>query len=92
LLFKAVHCRIVSLQRVRRQNEVQLLSRELTDIEQATFAGKMQTRLRELAGALQNGGFKVIGQVPAEADVLNRVRNWLASHDGTPIAASPRAV
>ena len=91
LLFKAAQGRLVSLQRVRRQNEVQLLSRQLSDVEQAAFAGEMQTRLRELADALQNGGFEVIGQVPADANVLNRVRNWLATHDGMPVAASPRA-
>ena len=92
LLFKATHRRLVSLQRVRQQSETQLLSRQLTDSEQLSFTGEMQTRLRELAGALKNNCFEVIGQVPAEADVLNRVRNWLATHDGLPVAATPRAV
>ena len=92
LLFKATHGRLVSLQRVRQQSETQLLSRQLTDIEQLSFTDEMQTRLRELAGTLQNGCFEVIGQVPAEADVLDRVRNWLATHDGLPVAATPRAI
>jgi hypothetical protein len=92
LLFKATHGRLVSLQRVRRLNETQLISHQLTDSEQFSFTGVMQTRLRVLAGALQNSCFEVIGQVPAEADVLDRVRNWLATHDGLPVAATPRAV
>ena len=76
----------------RQESETQLLSRQLTDSEQLSFTAEMQTRLRELAGALQNSCFEVIGQVPAEADVLDRLRNWLATHDGLPVAATPRAV
>jgi hypothetical protein len=91
LLFKAAHGRLVSLQRVRLESETQLLSHQLTDSEQLSFTGEMQTRLRELAGALQNSCFEVIGQVPAEADVLERVRSGLATHDGLPVAATPGA-
>jgi hypothetical protein len=56
------------------------------------FAGEMRGWLRDLADALQNGRFEVIGQVPVGADLLNRVRNWLATHDGLPIAATPGAM
>jgi hypothetical protein len=92
LLYKASQGCLVSLQRIRRQNEVQLLSRRLDANEQNAFVTRMRSCLRDLIGALQNGRFEVIGQVPAEADILNRVRNWLATHDGLPIAITPRAV
>jgi hypothetical protein len=92
LLFKAARGRLVSIERKRQPNEVQLLSRHLTDTEQVEFADKMRGRLRELADSLRKGQFAVIGQVPAAADVLSRVRNWLAAHDGMPIAATPGAV
>jgi hypothetical protein len=92
LLFKAAHGRLVALERARQRNEVQLLSRQLTDAEQASFTDHMRTCLRELAETLEHGRYEVVGQVPTEKDVLQRVKNWLAEHDGTPIAASPRAM
>ena len=66
LLFKATRGQLVLLQRVRRLNETQLLSRHLTDSEQLSFTGEMQTRLREFGRRLQNSCFEVIGEVPAE--------------------------
>jgi hypothetical protein len=92
LLFKASGGRLVSIERRRQQNEVQLLSRQLADDEQIEFADKMRRWLRDLADALQKGRFEVIGQWPVGADLLNRVRNWLATHDGLPIAATPGAM
>jgi hypothetical protein len=92
LLFKAAHGRLVSLQRARQRNEVQLLRRQLTDSEQAAFTDQMRTCLRELAETLDRGRYEVVGQVPTETDVLKRVKNWLAEHDGMPIATSPRAL
>jgi hypothetical protein len=92
LLFKAARGRLVSIERNRQPKEVQLLSRHLIDNEQIEFADKMRGRLRGLADSLQKGRFAVIGQVPAGADLLNRVRNWLAAHDGMPIAATPGAM
>jgi len=89
-LFKAVRGRLVSLQRERSETAVQLISRELTDIEQNAFVLQMQQRLRGLAGGLEERLFTVVGQVPAGTDVLGRVRAWLASHDGLPIARTPR--
>jgi hypothetical protein len=89
-LIKAVRGRLVSLQRVRHQTEVQLLSQPLTDGEQSAFIASMQQRLRHLADALENGGYRVVGRVPADADVLGRVQEWLARHDGLPIAVTPR--
>jgi len=89
-LIKAVRGRLVSLQRVRQQTEVQLLSRPLTDDQQSAFIASVQQRLRYLADALENGSYRVVGRVPADADVLGRVKEWLARHDGLQIAATPR--
>ena len=92
LLFKATHGRLVSLQRVRQQNEVQLLSRQLTDAEQVEFTNRMRASLGALSEALNNDHLEAVGQIPAGKPVLERVRNWLAKHDGTSIATTPRAV
>jgi hypothetical protein len=76
---------------MRQENEVQLLSRPLTDVDQLSFADRLQTRLLGLGQALNQGRFQSIGQVPADSDVLQRVRIWLASHDQISIAATPHA-
>jgi hypothetical protein len=90
MLFKAVRRRLVSLERVRKQNEVQLLRRDLTEAEQDAFVAKIQRLLHAVADALAREQFEVIGQVPAEADVLGRVREWLAAHNKPSIAVTPR--
>jgi hypothetical protein len=64
----------------------------LTSNQEQAFVSDMCARLRALTDALQNGRVEVLGQAPAEAEVLNRVLNWLAAHDGRTIAATPRAV
>lgn len=88
-LFKAMKRRLVRLERVRQHNEVQLVRRELGDSEQAAFVTQMRCHLNDLADNLNAGHLNVVGQVPANVDILSRVRQWLASHDGLPIAHSP---
>src|SRR5438132_2803772 len=90
-LLKAVRGRLVALQRVRTQHEVQLVRHELSDSEQAAFLTQMVDHLRELAILLTARNFQVVGQVPPDADVLDRLRTWLAAHDRWPIAARPNA-
>jgi hypothetical protein len=80
-LFKAVRGRLVALERVRREREVQLLRHELTDDEQAVFISRMRGRLSDLVGQLDAGRVDVIGQVPVDKDVLERVRAWFACYD-----------
>lgn len=89
LLFKAVRGRLVSLRRVRRQDEVQLLRHELTQAEQQAFLARMDERLRGLAAELDRGAYKVVGQVPGDSDVLGRVKAWLARDKETTVAARP---
>jgi hypothetical protein len=91
LLVKAARGRLVSLSRQRLETKVQLLSRELSDVEQAEFVTKMCDRLRRLAAALETNQWTIVGQVPANGDVLGGLRKWLATHDGQKIANSARA-
>jgi hypothetical protein len=91
ILIKAIRRRLDSLRRERQPHEVRLLSVQLTDAEQISFTREMQRRLAALAKAIESSCFEITGQVPAEADIVNRVRQWLARHDGLPIAVSPRA-
>jgi hypothetical protein len=89
-LFKADRGRLVSLERQRQHGVVQLLSRDLSNAEQTSFAATMQECLRRLSDGLEHGAYSVAGQVPAESDVLSRVRHWLKTHAGLPIAATLR--
>jgi hypothetical protein len=51
----------------------------------------MQEDLEGFARLLYANAFNVIGQVPTDVDVLNRMKNWFASHKSWPIAAKPNA-
>jgi hypothetical protein len=68
-----------------------LLSRELTSAEQVSFLTTMCTRLRLLADELRAGQYTIVGQSPANDDVLERMQTWLATHERRSIANSPRA-
>ena len=88
-LFKAVRGRLVSLRRTRQHGEVQLLRHGLGVDEQAAFLARMSDRLRSLAAQLDRGDYRVIGQVPPDADVLRRLCEWLSRHNDETIAKSP---
>ena len=90
-LLKAAGGRLASLTRVRTEHETQLVRHDLTLDEQAAFEARMQEDLERFARLLHANGFNVIGQAPTDADVLNRVKNWLTSHKSWPIAAKPNA-
>ena len=79
MLYKADGGRLASLERVRSEGEVKLLRHDLNDAEQAAFLGDAEARLRELEAALEGGLFRVVGQVPADGDVVRRARTWLAA-------------
>jgi hypothetical protein len=90
-LLKAAGGRLVSLTRVRAEHETQLVRHDLTPDEQAAFETKMQEDLKGFARLLHGNGFNVIGQMPADADILGRVKNWFTSHKSWPIATKPDA-
>ncbi len=91
LLFKAEHGRLVSLDRVRRENEVQLVRHDLADQEQAEFLADVHARLRELARRCHENGLVTVGKVPADADVLGRATRWLLQLGDVMVADSPHA-
>jgi hypothetical protein len=83
--------RLVSLRRRRSAGEVQLVRHDLTADESSHFLDALAGRLATLREALEQGRYQIVGQVPADANVIDRLRNWL---DWLPrpiaIAASPR--
>lgn len=91
LLYKAQDEHLVSLERVRTNEEVQLVSRQLSGDQQHSILDVMSHRLSELARQIEKGELTIVGQVPNDADVLGRVARWLKSHDQITVAARPNA-
>jgi hypothetical protein len=89
LLYKAVGGRLVALRRIRTANEVALERHELTEAEQREFLGALQQRLDRLALSLAGNDYRIVGQVPSDADVLGRARDWLAAQKSYRVAAKP---
>jgi hypothetical protein len=89
LLYKAVRGRLVALKRVRHSGEAQLQRLELNDVEQGTFLRQVEKRLGGLTSALTYGRYEIVGQVPSDADVLGRVKSWLAAQTSYRIASAP---
>jgi hypothetical protein len=77
LLYKAERGRLVELRRERTATEVALVRRELSEQESADFLNAAHSRLTRLSGLLAAGTFRITGQVPADRDVVSRVRQWL---------------
>jgi hypothetical protein len=92
LLYKAQQGGLVALQRVRSEHAVQLISRLLDPQAQAEFLAEMQDYLNALARRLREASFELIGQVPADVDVIARVVAWLEQHlVSISVASSPRS-
>jgi hypothetical protein len=90
-LYKAEHGRLVALSRHRTEQETQLVRQDLSPADQEEFLQAAQARLAALADSLQSGQYSVLGQVPAEIDVLSRIKAWLDRLGGElKVAATPR--
>jgi hypothetical protein len=80
LLYKAERGRLVSLERVRTPDAVQLVRQELTAESESKLISRMGEQLRNVATGLETNALRIVGQVPAETDVLGRVRSWLTTN------------
>jgi hypothetical protein len=91
-LVKAERGKLVELTRLRTADETQLWRTELDAAATAALAGAMCERIGRLAEALAGGRLEIVGQVPAGADVIGRLRAELLKHTtrDVRIALSPR--
>jgi hypothetical protein len=92
LLFKAQRGHVVAMRRERKANVVALVSTRLDAVAQGRFLDEMQAHLDKLRGAIVGGCATIVGQVPHDADVAGRVRDWLQRFAGSiTVAQTPRA-
>jgi hypothetical protein len=90
-LYKAEQGRLVALDRRREAGALHLARHELDPAQTTQFIGEMDRRLGHLGQALADGAYSIVGQVPAEGAVPERVRSWLAEHRQGTIATAPHA-
>ncbi len=91
VLIKAEHGRLVQLTRDRTSVAVNLMRHTMSDREQTTFLAELTSRLQALCRQVARGEYDLIGQVPADVDVMDRIGTWLADLELPPkIASTPR--
>lgn len=77
-LLKADKGRLVWMTRVRTAEAVELHSRELSPIEVDTTLECATQLIETLSSALQQGTFTLVGQIPADEDIVPRILAWQA--------------
>lgn len=76
-LLKADRGRLAQLVRQRQGDVVNLIRHDLTGEETRQFLVDARERLQRLQTALVEGNFRIVGQVPPEADLASDVQQWL---------------
>lgn len=89
-LVKAEHGWLVTLVAQRHGASTELLRHELTAEEAEGFQRGFLANLGRLRTALETSQYFVVGQVPAESDILTRLTSFLAPILELRVAASPR--
>lgn len=69
--------KLAALTRSRSEEEVTLLRHELSEAESAEFLSLCRRQLNVIASAVMSQP-EIVAQVPADADVVGRVREWLS--------------
>lgn len=75
-LLKATQGGLVWLTRERTPTETILHSRELTAAESAATLGRATDLVERLSWALETGTFTLVGQVPADGHLVERIVTW----------------
>ncbi len=73
-LLKADAGALAELTRIRTATETTLERRDLNQAETSALLDAMRCRLAALHAKLEQGEYRLVGQVPAEADVVGRLR------------------
>jgi hypothetical protein len=79
LLYKAERGTLISLRRVRTESTTQLVRCELAPSAEAALLERIAIDLARLQAGLDSNGLEVLGNVPPEADVVDRLRSALSA-------------
>lgn len=82
LLIKAERGRLASLDRRRREGRVELVRHDLDDAETSSLLADAAEILALLREDFRQQNVKIVGQVPADEDVVGRIIDWLESLQG----------
>jgi len=86
-LIKAEKGRLVSL--TRQTDSSQLLRHDFSEQEQTRFGETLQHRLVELAEALRNNRYRIVGEVSEDGTVVAQLGQWLEGFRQMRFADSP---
>ncbi len=92
LLVKAENGHLVSLERRRAKQEVQLLRRELPPAEQAALLANLASWFDSLREAVSQSKLAVLRSEPPGAHLVPQLAAWLAQRSELTIANSPHAL
>jgi hypothetical protein len=90
-LYKATGGRLAALTPIRSAEQTELRRHDLSDAEAQKFLSDVAIRLKQFLKSLTASEFTLIGQVPSDSDVVDKIRRWLAElPEQISIAGSPR--
>lgn len=76
-LYKAAGGQLAALTPIRTAEQTELRRHDLSDPEAQQFLSRAADRLAQLLKSLTAKDFTLVGQVPSETDVVDRIRRWL---------------
>lgn len=85
-IVKAVEGKLVIWQPDRQPHEVTMRSRPMEQGELADFGNEFSRRLDDLRRSLEQHSFEVVGEFPAESDIVRRLAAWLDHNESLRIA------
>jgi hypothetical protein len=82
--------KLVVMRRVEEANRTVLRSRVFSDVEHCEFLSQAGVELANLEQHLSDQTFRIVGQVPADADIVARLRSDLIRMIAQPIRIADR--
>jgi hypothetical protein len=93
-IIKAQQGDLISWQRHRTNQRVEMIPHKLNSHEQCDWLAVMCQRLLSLQHVLETNAYQLVGQFPADGDpvngdVVSRLHQWLVAHQEIQVADSP---
>ena len=88
-IIKAQQGQLISWQRHRADQRVEMIQHKLNSHEQCQWLTAMCQRLLSLQHVLETNAYQLVGQFPADGDVVSRLHQWLLTHQESQVADKP---